>query len=32
VSKPPSVTVDASAWFDDIWLDLETLFEDGFES
>jgi hypothetical protein len=31
ISKPSGVTVDVSAWFDDIWLDLETLFEDGFE-
>jgi hypothetical protein len=31
VSKAPGVTVDVSAWFDDIWLVLETLFEDGFE-
>lgn len=32
VSKAAGATPDASAWFDDIRLDLETLFEDGFES
>jgi hypothetical protein len=32
VSKAAGATPDASAWFDDIRLDLDTLFEDGFES
>lgn len=32
VAKAAGVTINASAWFDDIRLDLDTLFANGFES